>query len=285
MQHCTFCGSERSEYAKFCGYCGHPFSDTQVGATDRTVPSGVDLSTLRASAIDNAPPGANSQDELSSATTLSPSDRGNVQNSQPAPDPRKDEQEAILLDVPLPGIFPGQGQALPGNVPMVQGTPQVNNVPIVHGSPPTSGTPPLTQAHGFYSNPAPSESPVHHPLPPSAFHQPSGQSPLHNPYGPSPQPHFPAEPITNPPPVHHRHEAHAHHGSLTHPGSRRPIVQRRHKPSWKVHSLHNHGWIATFLIVGTVAIIIIASGISALLMLLPASLSILSSVSNRDRKS
>src|SRR3989442_6662887 len=69
--------------------------------------------------------------------------------------------DIILPGWPLPGPFMGEGQALAGHVPMVQGTPQMGDVPMVQGTPSAPGSPASGQAgtssagQGFTHSPTP----------------------------------------------------------------------------------------------------------------------------------
>jgi streptogramin lyase len=120
MQRCAFCGSEFPDNARFCGQCGR-----------------APVATL------DAP------------TTLS--------SAQARPVPKKEAEEeeerrrrAFLLDLPFsPG---GGSQPVAGQVPVVQGTPQMSGVPVVQGTPQMSGAPAASAVSSSAAPPAPSLS-------------------------------------------------------------------------------------------------------------------------------
>src|SRR5260370_24014248 len=92
---------------------------------------------------------------------------------------------------PFAGPLIGEGQALAGHVPMVQGTPQMGDVPMVQGTPSAPGSPVSGQAGSSSAG----QGFAHSPTPPSptsgygsaqAGSSSAGQGFAHGPTPPSP---------------------------------------------------------------------------------------------------
>ena len=184
MLYCTFCGAEIPEDASFCGNCGQIPAPAPDGQTRI---SGVRRVELQQVAGNSGPPG--------SAPTLPP-----MWEYDQSPDygdqstiPIADDEEERRRRAALVGIgFLADADTIQGNVPVVQGTPQIGGVPTVANPPMLQGAvaggpiPPgwqsgpatyVPQAPG-YTPPVPTGSlptqTLHHPPYPRPKPQPKG---------------------------------------------------------------------------------------------------------------
>ena len=186
MHRCEFCGSEIPEDARFCGQCGRAQGNVIQALTGG---SGFQLPNIQ---------------DLDAATFISMS--GNP-TPQWYPNPQSSnidmpfmslsEEEdrrrrAALLGIPLFESF-AEVQPYAGNVPMVQGTPQMNGVPTVQGAPQVGGLPPADVANlmppgsmGQAPHSSPTSMAPHLPAPSSAPHLPGSTTTSHHPHHPEP---------------------------------------------------------------------------------------------------
>ncbi len=127
MQRCEFCGSEQPIYAHYCGNCGYMLGDRTRSATGIAHPQTPPLfSNPSHSIIANAGTG---QEHMDSTVQSRWTEWGTMQNSPRFPERQPGDRRDVLPDMLLPGLLLGQNQVLPaGQVPVVQGTPQVSGV-------------------------------------------------------------------------------------------------------------------------------------------------------------
>lgn len=127
----------------------------------------------------------------------------------------------IMPVPPLPGIPMHGIESAPGNVPLVQGTPQISNVPSVPGAPPSAANP--IQPGGFPAANTSNPGLAAHAAPSSQIDQPHAAHSLkeadlhagHPPHLPKhhapTHPHPGYHPPTHPHPGHHPHmDPHTH---------------------------------------------------------------------------
>lgn len=159
MQHCTSCGSELPDQAQFCGYCGHVLDTTTGTATNPGTFPGVDVLSRNAPTTLSGPSQAVRMSEQQPGLDVSrfPASQSQEVEHLPAASfmGQKEEEDEErrrrgLLPLPLLGLL---ADAPPGNMPMVQGTPQVG-VPVVQGTPSMPFSPPSGQ--GFPPGSTPS---------------------------------------------------------------------------------------------------------------------------------
>ena len=172
MKECKFCGSTLPNYAHFCADCGQVIDELNQGTTKISNSPELDTPTVKST----TPPLlsdatypivfnlAMEQSELDATTTLPWSGEVNIPHNQHFQERRTDENQAILPGMMLLAGQIAEGQAPAGNVPMVQGTPQVSSVPAVQGTPAMPAHPAGAQA--LYHN-APASAPTAPSAPPA----------------------------------------------------------------------------------------------------------------------
>ncbi len=118
MRHCEFCTAALPDHTPFCGYCGRaPRHSTEA-------PIGV-----------GQRPAANLEvwDEKAFTQNIPSTNAGANEEEEKR---RRAAAVSLLLSLLGDSTVPG------GNVPMVQGTPQIGGVPFVQGTPQTQPAPP-----------------------------------------------------------------------------------------------------------------------------------------------
>ena len=253
MQRCEFCSSEQPIYAYYCGNCGHMLGDRTRSATGIAHPQTPPLFSNPPHPI--AANAGTGQEHMDSTVQSSWSEWGTTQNSPQFPERQPGDRRDVLPDMLLPGLLLGQNQVLPaGQVPVVQGTPQVSGVPFVQGTPPVAGSPASSAgqglahlAHGAASSMSP-QAPTWEPQIP--YHDP-----LQHPQ-PTPPPHPVHHPQPTPPPPHAPH--HHHHSGPLH--THKEHVPRHHGTTAGATTKLAVGTATKWLIVGLTALIVIATG-------------------------
>ncbi|HLI09658.1 MAG TPA: hypothetical protein VKV40_24055 [Ktedonobacteraceae bacterium] len=224
MAICEYCGADIPEHASFCGQCGQapspvnsPNSLTRNSFPPLSAPANDPFATVISPSQSDFSPVASAGQPVSNPSLPQyrgqgkPAFQGHAEAGQgnpsfpasqeqmPAATSQEEEEErrrrAALLGLGFVGGL--VGDARPGSVPMVQGTPQVSGVPSVSGAPQmgqlagTAGHPfaPGTPGNAGYSLPVGTSSPQH-PAPPA---HPTNPNP--NPAQPKP----PTKPTPNPP--------------------------------------------------------------------------------------
>src|SRR6266516_2699662 len=176
MKECKFCGSTLPNYAHFCADCGQVIDELNQGTTKISSSPELDMPTIKST----TPPllsdatypivfnSAMEQSELDATTTLPWFGEVSIPDDQHFQERRTDENQVILPGMMLLAGQIAEGQVPAGNVPLVQGTPQVSSVPAVQGTPAVPAHPAGAQA--FYHNAAPSAPTV--PAPSWVPHKP-----------------------------------------------------------------------------------------------------------------
>ena len=142
---CEVCGTQLPDNAVFCGNCGTPITNTPEAPTSGSMPA------VKVHTVDSTPTVSAASWEYA---PFNPPDQ--TYSSQAVPDSNRQlEEEEERRRTALLGMagLGGDRQPPTGNVPMVQGSPQLSGVPSVHGTsfannPAQSGLPP-----SFYSSP------------------------------------------------------------------------------------------------------------------------------------
>ena len=133
MQKCEFCGSLYLEYASFCGQCGRVPTkaiETKTMASDFYMP---DIQNFDTSSNVSVPAKVqptmayNQQAFISNIPTTSL----NYEEEEEEEEEEERRRRAALLGIgiPLLGSLAVEGMPDAGNVPMVEGTPQMSGVP------------------------------------------------------------------------------------------------------------------------------------------------------------
>src|SRR6266550_410492 len=143
MQECKFCGSTLPNNAHFCANCGHVIDELNQGTTKISNSPEFDMPTIKS----NTPPlfsepwlprsfnASMGQSDLDVGTTLPWFGEVSIPDDQHFQERRTDENQVILPGMMLLAGQIAEGQVPAGNVPLVQGTPQVSSVPAVQGTP------------------------------------------------------------------------------------------------------------------------------------------------------
>src|SRR6266700_8029136 len=172
MQECKFCGSTLPNNAHFCANCGHVIDELNQGTTKISKPPEFDMPTIKS----NTPPlfsepwlprsfnASMGQSDLDVGTTLPWFGEASIPDDQHFQERRTDENQVILPGMLLLAGQIAEGQVPAGNVPLVQGTPQVSSVPAVQGTPAVPAHPAGAQA--LYHN-APASAPTAPSAPPA----------------------------------------------------------------------------------------------------------------------
>jgi hypothetical protein len=314
MNRCSFCGSELSDQARFCGNCGRQVSGMAQWETFISNSPGSDVLTQGTPALQNTPlpptpPTWGQQYPIDRNTPLPPvaseweeqaptlqgtpfpagashwkqQDPGRTleaswpegRASQPNQFPNeRDTQESEGVEPLLP--WPGieGGQS----APTVAGTPHISGSPLVQGTPPIAHPPPF--GAGLAQNAA-------SPAPPPALSS-FPQHPVIEPqlpYRAVVEPRSPHHPATGPHPPHHPAIGpHPPHHSEKKPHPDHTHKNAHHKQSGKFHTSHAVSTapkIATvvgskWIIIAIISIIVIVTvgGIGITLAGTPASLSL-----------
>src|SRR5579864_1013727 len=143
MHKCEFCGSEIPENARFCGQCGRAQGnviEALTGSSAFQLPNVQDLDVATFISMSGNPTPQWHPNAHSSSTDM-PFKSSNEEEKE---DDRL--RQAALLEIPLFESL-AVGHAHPGDVPMVQVTPQMNGVPTVQGAPLVGGLPPADVAN------------------------------------------------------------------------------------------------------------------------------------------
>src|SRR5260370_14227546 len=171
MKQCEFCGTSLPENASFCGICGHV--SNQVSAQTTYIG---DISTPGAEGY----PGENNPTVLAERTAFSNPPTGPLRPVTLVPIEDEDEKErrrrAAALGLGLPLLA---NQQMPGQIPTIQGAPQIAHIPTIHGAPNMPGA--MGQSAPAFPGP------VYQPLT------------LPGPYGPAPHGPIPHPPKPKPP--------------------------------------------------------------------------------------
>lgn len=146
MHQCEFCSSEIPEYARFCGQCGKAQGNVIEALTGSSALQLANVQDLDAATF------------MSMSNNPTPQGHPNPQSSDidmPITSPNEEEdrqRRAALLEIPLLESLV-EGQVYAGDVPIVQGTPQMNGVPTVQDVLQVGDLPPADTA-----NPMPASS-------------------------------------------------------------------------------------------------------------------------------
>jgi hypothetical protein len=258
MQNCRFCGSQLPDNASFCGYCGGIINDPVQGAMDVTSPStGSDLpldTPPLASEPSHSMDGDGEAGQQDTDVTIRQrwSEGELVQNIQEPEESQGDEGQAVLPDVLLSGMLPGEGQAPPSGPEIARGAE-------------TSASPswePQMQTPPAHHSPQPL---WRHPTSPHQHPQPTPAAPAH--YFPQPLWRHPAAPRQHPqlePPAPEHYEPHLqyhHPPAVVQPAYRRHMLRLLTTPS-KLVAGTMMKWI---IVVVTATVVIATSGIIVVL--------------------
>jgi len=204
MRTCTYCGAELPGQAGFCGNCGQaslsPGNPLESPSSNRGYQS-VQVNDLDAATTISAPYWGNTIQPGQAYGFSGSQYPGNFATQLSVDDEEKEEEErrrkAAMLGFGLLGLA-GTAQPPAGNVPVIQGTPQISGVPFVHGTPPMAGNLPpqnIAQSYkaGFYASqtqqishvPSPPTPHPHHPPVHPGLHRPPTTHP-NSPHHPDP---------------------------------------------------------------------------------------------------
>jgi Viral BACON domain len=221
MGTCEYCGADIPDHASFCGRCGQapsrvtgPNLPTRSSLPPFDARMGDPFATVASPSQLDLPPIANSSQGMSGPSSpqyqreSNPSfpDYHEPEPAQMPPAISAEEEEerrrrAALLGLGFVGGLAREVQ--PGNVPMVQGTPQMSGVPMVSGAP-QMGNAPMAQAMpGTAGNPF-TPGTAGNSLSSGASSPPHPANPAHptHPTHPTPPTHptHPTHPTPNPAP-------------------------------------------------------------------------------------
>src|SRR5437763_2744756 len=207
MKTCDYCGVESPVHAQFCGKCGRSYSDLSKGVTEITNPLQADTPTVSTRPFYSDPSyppikdkqaGLQNTDVDMTMKQQWPEQQGLSQPLNRFNERQTDENRTVLADGAILFAPPEPGQFPAGNVPAVQGTPQVGGVPVVQGTPPPPGhaLPGQAIAHNPGSA-APQQT--------WTWEQQHSQQPLHPAHHPQPSP---SSPDHHGPREHHRDQQH-----------------------------------------------------------------------------
>ncbi len=187
MLHCSYCGSEIPEDARFCGNCGRTPSYPQEGQTRINSLHRIGLEPVADNVV--APvsqPGMPVSPHWGYAPGQDMSDGATM----PLDEDEERRRRAAMLGMGL--LLAGEAQAGGSNVPMVHGTPQIGNVPTVSNTPPVHGS--LGGGNlpggGWQASGNIPHAPGYTPSMPS-IHPPTLTPPPHQPQNPPQSPHPP----------------------------------------------------------------------------------------------
>lgn len=266
MRYCSFCGAEIPDQARFCGHCGHTLQfapgearDVATGGTHEDASTFISDASYPAVVVANSWPG---------------------QGEGPDSWPKRDliTEEETIVAAPFP-FFPGAGDVQTGpGVPTVHGTPQTGHVPTVHGTPAAGGggmhaapgmglhSAPDSNMHPFAHTPLP-HTPLPHPLEATLPAQHTPQPPYAKHTAPeknSPYHHHATHTAPEKPHLHEERPP-------EHAAPRETIIRHKHaRPRVRIDGKRKLTWV----VASAAAMIVIASGITLLLVTVPASLSL-----------
>jgi zinc-ribbon domain/Viral BACON domain len=192
MYHCTFCGAEIPEEARFCGNCGRTPISSPDGQTRISGFRRVELESVPGNmSVSSSQPGS----AVSPIWEYDQSRNNDDASTMPLIDEDEERRRrAAMLGM---GLLLG-AEAIPGgSVPMVQGTPQIGGVPSVSNTPAVQGglsgghmpagwhagaTNYMPHAPGYTPSVPPGSTPTH-----TWQHPPHPQQPPPKPIKPAPK--------------------------------------------------------------------------------------------------